>query len=73
MWNVLVAERERFVSEKVVLQYIGYIKTHLHRLQSGKHSGSARERKIFYHVCYNILSSHDCSVCVGNGRCSISS
>ena len=49
-WCELVAHRHLFMSEKVVLQYIGYIKTHMQRLSSGKHSGTARERKIFYSV-----------------------
>ena len=47
-WATLIENKERFLSEKVVLQYIGYIKTHMQRAKS--HAGTPRERKILYSV-----------------------
>ena len=38
------------MSEKVILQYLGYVQTHMNIIESGKHSGTPREGKIFYHV-----------------------
>ena len=50
-WKELAQKKELFMSEKVILQYAGYIKTHMKIIKSKKHSGTPRERKIFYSVC----------------------
>lgn len=54
-WEELVAERQSFLSEKVILQYVGYVKTHMSRIKSGKYRDTPREKKIFYSVrdCYS--------------------
>ena len=44
------------MSEKVILQYIGFIKTHMKLINSGKHTGTPRERKLFYQVFHKLLS-----------------
>lgn len=44
------------MSEKVILQYIGFIKTHMKLFASGKHSGTPRERKLLYQVYHKLLS-----------------
>ena len=44
------------MSEKVILQYIGFIKTHMKLIHSGKHTGTPRERKLFYQVFHKLLS-----------------
>lgn len=49
-WQRLAENKKLFLSEKVVLQYSGYIKTHMKIIRSKKHSGTPRERKIFYNV-----------------------
>lgn len=38
------------MSEKVILQYIGYVQTHMGMIMSGKYAGTPREGKVFYHV-----------------------
>ena len=44
------------MSEKVIIQYQGFVQTHMSIIESGKHAGTPREGKIFYHV-----SDLDCS------------
>ena len=44
------------MSEKVILQYIGFVKTHKKLIEGGKHSGTPRERKLFYQVFHKLLS-----------------
>ena len=44
------------MSEKVVLQYIGFIKTHMKLIESRKHIGTPRERKLFYQIFHKLLS-----------------
>lgn len=53
-WQRLVENKELFLSEKVLLQYAGYVKTHMKIIESKKHSGTPRERKIFYSVSCEI-------------------
>ena len=48
--QALTAHRELFMSEQVILQYIGFVKTHMKIIAKGKHAGKPREGKIFYHV-----------------------
>ena len=38
------------MSEQVILQYIGFIETHMNIIRKGKHSGKPREGKVFYQV-----------------------
>jgi len=38
------------MTEHVILQYIGYVMTHIKIIESGKHSNTPREGKLFYHV-----------------------
>lgn len=55
-WQQLTEHKLLFLSEKVILQYSGYIKTHMKIIKSEKHSGTPRERKIFYNVsCQAVL------------------
>lgn len=49
-WQKLAEHKQLFLSEKVILQYAGYVKTHMKIINSKKHSGTPRERKIFYNV-----------------------
>ena len=51
LWKTLNENKEKFISEEVILQYIGFVKTHMKLIQTKKHSGTPRERKIFYNVC----------------------
>ena len=53
-WKRLTQHKQLFLSEKVLLQYSGYIKTHMKIIKSKKHSGTPRERKIFYNVSHII-------------------
>ena len=46
----LVDKKELFLSEQVILQYLGYVKTHLGHIEGGKHTGKPKEKKLFYHV-----------------------
>ena len=48
--QALTASREFFMSEQVILQYIGFIETHMSIIRKGKHSGKPREGKVFYQV-----------------------
>ncbi len=52
LWKELTQHRDRFMSEEVICQYRGYIKTHM-KLQQ-KHAGTPREKKIFYSVCLSV-------------------
>ena len=38
------------MTEKVILQYLGYVKTHMKLIEGEKHKGTPREQKLFYHV-----------------------
>jgi hypothetical protein len=55
-WKKLQANRERFMTEKVILQYLGYVKTHMKLIEGGKHTGTPREPKLFYHVLHKLCS-----------------
>ncbi|KAL5460428.1 hypothetical protein EMCRGX_G033875 [Ephydatia muelleri] len=55
-WKRLVEKKELFLSEQVILQYQGYVKTHLGLIEGGKHTGKPKERKLFYHVLHKLLS-----------------
>jgi hypothetical protein len=55
-WNELLKYSESFMSEKVVLQYIGFVKTHMKLIYGKKHIGTPRERKLFYQVFHKLLS-----------------
>ncbi len=55
-WNLLIPHKHSFMSEKVILQYIGFVKTHKKLIDSKKHTGTARERKLFYQVFHKLLS-----------------
>ena len=48
LWKELTQHRDKFMSEEVIYQYLGYIKTHTKLLP--KHAGLPRERKLFYSV-----------------------
>ena len=50
IFQELQANRECFMTEKVILQYLGYVKTHMKLIEGGKHTGTPREPKLFYHV-----------------------
>ena len=50
LWHELVVHRKKFMCEKVILQYIGFVKTHMKMVEKGKHAGTAREGKFFYQV-----------------------
>ena len=54
-WQALTQHKLMFLSEKVILQYVGYVKTHMKIIRSKKHSGTPRERKIFYNVSRSIV------------------
>ena len=38
------------MTEHVILQYIGFVMTHMKIIESGKHASTPREGKLFYHV-----------------------
>jgi len=49
-WKVLYNQREKFISEKVIDQYMGLIKNNVHMIRNGKHKDKPQERKLFYQV-----------------------
>lgn len=49
-WCELITLKERFMCEKVILQYIGFVKTHMRMVEKGNHAGTAREGKFLYQV-----------------------
>ena len=55
LWKQLTTQCNLFMSEKVVLQYIGFVKTHMKLIERGKHKGTPRERKLFYQVSVPIV------------------
>ncbi|XP_062516579.1 uncharacterized protein LOC134191942 isoform X2 [Corticium candelabrum] len=55
-WKDLRAKREQFMTEKVILQYLGYVKTHMKLIEGEKHKGTPREQKLFYHVLHKMAS-----------------
>lgn len=59
LWRELVKHKDQFLSEEVIYQYKGYIKTHMKLLR--KHAGTPRERKIFYNV--SLIDFTVCNVC----------
>ncbi len=56
LWDELIPLKESFMSEKVILQYIGFVKTHRKLIDSQKHIDTPRERKLFYQVFHKLLS-----------------
>ena len=52
----MLPHKHSFMSEKVILQYIGFVKTHKKLIDSRKHTGTPRERKLFYQVFHKLLS-----------------
>lgn len=50
LWKELSSQRRRFMTEQVVLQYIGFVQTHMNMIKKGTHKGTPRERKFFYQV-----------------------
>ena len=56
LWDELTPFKESFMSEKVILQYIGFVKTHRKLIDSRKHIDTPRERKLFYQVFHKLLS-----------------
>lgn len=55
-WQQLVPHKRSFMSEKVILQYIGFIKTHKKLIDSKKHIDKPRDRKLFYQIFHKLLS-----------------
>ena len=48
--QALTAHRELFMTEQVILQYIGFVNTHMNIIRKRTHAGKPKEGKIFYHV-----------------------
>ena len=46
----LVAHREKFVTEKVIVQYFGLIKNNMVDIEGKRFENTPRERKLFYQV-----------------------
>ena len=55
-WQQLITHKTSFMSEKVVLQYLGFVKTHMKMIEGRKHEGTPREHKFFYQVFHKLLS-----------------
>lgn len=55
-WKMLLQHKDSFMSEKVILQYVGFVKTHKKLIDSRKHLATPRERKLFYQVFHKLLS-----------------
>jgi len=43
------------MTEHVILQYIGFVMTHMKIIESGKHANTPREGKLFYHVSITFM------------------
>lgn len=50
--QILSQNKDKFVTELVIRQYLGLIKNNFAMLSSSRHTGSGRERKILYQVNY---------------------
>lgn len=55
-WKNLCQEKERFLTEKTIQQYLGLIRNNFNMLDSEKHKGFPRDRKLFYQIFHKINS-----------------
>ena len=46
----LCQEKQRFLTERTIQQYLGLIRNNFNMLDSEKHKGSPKDRKLFYQV-----------------------
>lgn len=51
-------KRQDFVTERAIQQYLGLIRNNFSLLQSEKHKGTPRDRKLFYQVTCPIFIAH---------------
>ena len=52
LWLELVDNRQRFISEVVIRQYLGFVKEHLYRVKAGKQPD--KDSKFLYHVFHKL-------------------
>jgi hypothetical protein len=56
LWQQLVANRQRLLSESVLQQYVGWVITHMKLIGKSTHAG--REGKLFYHCFHKLGMIH---------------
>ncbi|KAH3864135.1 hypothetical protein DPMN_027148 [Dreissena polymorpha] len=55
-WTELSSQRDRFVSETAIQQYMGLVKNNLHMIKREKHKDMPQERKLFYQIYHKLAS-----------------
>ncbi|XP_067686771.1 uncharacterized protein [Haliotis asinina] len=64
-WKALSEKKSQFVTERGIQQYLGLIKNNFNMIESQKHIGSGRDRKLFYQIFHkldsvNYMARGDC-------------
>ncbi|XP_071104057.1 uncharacterized protein [Haliotis cracherodii] len=64
-WKALSERKSSFVTERGIQQYLGLIKNNFNIIDSQKHIGSGRDRKLFYQIFHkldslNYMARGDC-------------
>jgi hypothetical protein len=49
-WKALCQQKEKFISERAIQQYMGLIKNNMKMIKNEKHKDAPQERKLFYQV-----------------------
>ncbi|VDI43296.1 Hypothetical predicted protein, partial [Mytilus galloprovincialis] len=53
-WVNLCKEKEKFLTERTIQQYLGLIRNNFNMLDSEKHKGCPKDRKLFYQIFHKI-------------------
>ncbi|XP_052084005.1 uncharacterized protein LOC127721312 isoform X1 [Mytilus californianus] len=53
-WKNLCKEKEKFLTERTIQQYLGLIRNNFSMLDSEKHKGCPKDRKLFYQIFHKI-------------------
>lgn len=64
--QALCSESQLFVTEHVILQYLGLISNNMHNIESNKYKNEPKERKLFYQVGTGLLGLNIFQILIGN-------
>ncbi|XP_045212796.2 uncharacterized protein LOC123563823 [Mercenaria mercenaria] len=55
-WKALCQQKEKFISERAIQQYMGLIKNNIRMIKNEKHKNAPQERKLFYQIYHKLDS-----------------
>lgn len=57
LWEQLIRQRDRLISEKVIEQYIGLVEANMKHIAAERHIDTpSKEQKLFYQIYHKLLS-----------------